>query len=37
MEAGLIGQLGQIVVEVVAEELNPIQGNALTLDHLVEV
>jgi hypothetical protein len=37
MEAGLIGQLGLIAVEVVAEELSPNQENALTLDHLVEV
>jgi len=36
MEAGLSGQLGLNVQEVVAEELNPIQDCALILDHLVE-
>jgi hypothetical protein len=37
MEAGLNGQLGLNVLEVVAEDLNPIQEHALILDHPVEV
>ncbi len=37
MAAGLIGQLGVNVQEVVAEDLNPIQEHVLILDHPVEV
>ncbi len=37
MEVGLIGQLGLIVVEAVALELNLVEENVIIPDHLVEV